>query len=195
MNGEGKIANFTKYVSSGISEVVAAKIDKVSEKNQLEILLENWELDKYQNLLQNIKKVLRDMKKLGIIERKDKIQFLSKFALNTEETLENCELIKYTLVCQVILCKYYKQVPDLKSISEFKIIPDYLEIYKILLTEELKCEQIRRKIPFNFEILTAQKNPNKLILKINQQNIVNNQINLIVEFVSKYNNFFTDLLN
>lgn len=213
LNTEG--LNLSNYVDSTLLAIMKARIgrENIKPKSELQTLLEMWELENYLDLRQIIKDVLLQLKISEITERKDKIKFLSNFVLNyhAEKKIENIELksselIKYTLVCQVILYKYYKQVPELKTIREFGIITDFLEIYKMLLTEELKCEQNRRNIRFDFQICIPDstndksKNPNKLSIKVpNLQDFEELYRLQIVKFLHdfwyKYNNFFVKFSN
>ena len=139
--------------------------------------------------------------------KSEEIKFLSNFMSNYQKKLENGKLIKYTLVCQVILYKYYKRIPNLKTIREFPIIPELLEIYKMLLTEELKYEQSRGNIRFKFQINVSNLKKSKtdkgmIKLQIEVDNFQNLEgreklslSNFLFDFLFKYNEFFVNFGN
>ncbi len=135
--------------------------------------------------------------------KSEEIKFLSNFVSNYQKKLENGKLIKYTLVCQVILYKYYEQIPDLETICEFPIIPELLEIYKMLLTKELKYEQSRRNIlHYEFQInvsnLTSSKTGKgviKLQIQFEDSQNLKEKTNLLCCFLPKYDKFFVNFDN
>ena len=192
------------------------QMEKDLVKIRLEILIDNLKIEEEGSIISikslkfefiNIFRCIENYKRNfanSYDSKSEEIKFLSNFVLNyhTGKKMENRELIKYTLVCQVILYKYYKQIPDLKSIREFVIISEFFPIYKMLLTKELKYEQNRRNMPFDFQISVPKalegetnKNINKLQIEVNDFQNLGEKENLLCDFLSKYNEFFVNFGN
>lgn len=206
--------------------------DLNQKHSELQTFLQVWGFAEYPNICPSVLRILHELKQEEMalkketrndqakLTREEKINFISNFTLlYAQETKEKCQqlqtenLIKYTLAAQLILYKYYEQIPKLVSIRELEIIPEFLEIYKILLAEELENEKRRKNVRFKFEIKIPDEKINIADIEKNiKQKITKLQIkvenfekfdetekttckNFLCEFLGKYNNFFVKFNN